>query len=153
VASLHTIVAWIPMLDSDDRASAEAMTSTFADKPIPQLWDGERLLGKEVSRSLAIEPVAWDIYLFYPPEAEWTDTGIPPPAKVLAQSLGGVIATKGTLPPKGDQTPVPKAYAGRVDVVGQPAELAALLSAVAVPLVEQTRRSAKPMTGSDRQPD
>jgi hypothetical protein len=119
------------------------MTSTFADKPIPQLWDGEMLLGKEVSRSLAIEPVAWDIYLFYPPEAEWTDAGIPPPAKVLAQSLGGVIATKGTLPPKGDQRPLPKEYAGRVDVVGQPSELAALLSAVAVPFVEQARRSGR----------
>ncbi len=140
------------MLDSDDRASAEAMTSTFADKPIPQFWDGERLLGREVSRSLALDgvPVAWDIYLFYPPEAEWTDAGIPPPAKVLAQSLGGVVATKGTLPPKGDQTPLPKAYAGRVDVVGQPPELAALLSAVAVPFVEQARRSVNPMAGSDR---
>jgi hypothetical protein len=130
------------MLDSDERPAAEAMTSRFADKPIPQLWDGERLLGKEVSRSLGLDRIAWDIYLFYPPGAEWTDAGIPPPAKVLAQWLGGVIATKGTLPPKGDQSPVPKAYADRVDIVGDPAELAALLTAVAVPFAEQARSSA-----------
>jgi hypothetical protein len=136
------------MLDSDDRASAEAMTSTFADKPIPQFWDGEKLLGKEVSRSLAIDRVAWDIYLFYPPEAEWTDAGIPPPAKVLAQWLGGVVGIKGTLPPKGDQTRLPKSYADRVDVVGDPSELAALLTAVAVPFVERARGSAKPMADS-----
>jgi hypothetical protein len=123
------------MLDSDDRPSAEAMTSTFADKPIPQLWDGERLLGTEVGRSLALDRVAWDIYLFYPPGAEWTDAGIPPPAKVLAQGFGGVIALKGTLPPKGDQSSLPKPYGDRVEIVGESSELAELLTAVAVPFV------------------
>jgi hypothetical protein len=141
------------MLDSDDRASAEAMTSTFADKPIPQFWDGEKLLGKEVSRSLAIDRVAWDIYLFYPPEAEWTDAGMPPPAKVLAQWLGGVVGTKGTLPPKGDQTRLPEAYADRVEIVGEPSELAALLTAVAVPFVERARSPAKPTTRDGRPPE
>jgi hypothetical protein len=141
------------MLDSDDRSSAEAMTSTFADKPVPQFWDGEKLLGKEVSRSLAIEPIAWDIYLFYPPEAAWTDAGIPPPAKVLAQTVGGVVGMKGTLPPKGDQTRLPQAYAGRVDVVGQPPELAALLTAIAVPFVEQARNLAKPTADGNRRPE
>jgi hypothetical protein len=139
------------MLDSDERSSAEATTSMFADKPIPQFWDGEKLLGKEVSRSLSIEDrIAWDIYLFYPPGAEWTDAGLPPAAKVLAQWLGGVVATKGTLPPKGDQTPLPKSYADRVDVVGAPSELAALLTAVAVPFVEQARSSTKPMAPAGR---
>jgi hypothetical protein len=141
------------MLDSDDRASAEEMTSTFADKPIPQFWDGEKLLGTAVGRSLGLDLVVWDSYLFYPPEAEWTDAGIPPPAKVLAQSLGRVVATRGTLPPKGDQTRVPKQYADRVDVVGEPKDLAALLTAVAVPFVERARGSARPMAEGDRRPE
>lgn len=117
------------------------MTSTYADKPIPQFWDGEKLLGKEVSRSLGIEPerAAWDIYLFYPPDAEWTETGLPPPAKVIAQSGGAVVGAKGTLPPKGDQTRLPRWYEGRADVVGEQSELAALLTAIAVPFVEQYR--------------
>lgn len=129
------------MVDGDDRSSAEDMTSTFGDKPIPQFWDGELLLGKEVSRSIGIEPerAAWDIYLFYPPDAEWTDAGLPPPAKVIAQSMGVVVGAKGTLPPKGDQSRLAKWYEGRADVVGEQSELAELLSAIAVPFVEQHR--------------
>jgi hypothetical protein len=94
------------MLDSDDRESAGAISITFSDKPIPQFWDGERLLGKEVSRSLGVDAThaSWDIYLFYPPDAEWTEAGLPPPAKVIVQAMGVVIGAKGTLPPKGDQS-------------------------------------------------
>jgi hypothetical protein len=130
------------MLDSDERAAAEDMTSTFADEPIPQFWDGERLLGKETSRSLGVDAThaAWDIYLFYPPEAEWTDAGLPPPAKVIAQAGGVVIGAKGTLPPKGDQSRVPAWAQGRADVVGEQPELGTLLTAIAVPFAEQYQR-------------
>lgn len=131
------------MLDSDERPSAEAMTSMYADKPIPQFWDGERLLGKEVSRSLGIDPsrISWDIYLFYSPDAEWTDAGLPPPAKVIAQTMGAVVGAKGTLPPKGDQSRIPSWAEGRADVVGEVSELGELLTAIVVPLVEQYKAS------------
>lgn len=130
------------MLDSDDRDSAAKMTSTYADKPIPQFWDGERMLGFEVSRSLRLEvdKASWDIYLFYPPGAEWTDAGLPPPEKVIAQAIGVVIGAKGSLPPKGDQSRMPKWAEGRADVVGEQSELASLLTAIAVPFVERYPR-------------
>lgn len=122
------------MLDSDERDAAIDMTGTFADTPIPQFWDGERLLGFEVSRSLGVatDHASWDIYLFYPPEAEWTDAGLPPPAKVIVQAMGVVIGAKGTLPPKGDQSRLPKWAEGRADVVGEQTELGQLLTAIAV---------------------
>lgn len=127
------------MLDSDNREAAEEMTRTYADKPIPQFWDGEQLLGKEVNRSLGTptERAAWDIYLFYPPDAEWTDQGLPPPAKVIAQSMSVVIGARGTLPPKGDQSRLPEWAQGRADVVGEQSELGALLTQIAVPFVAQ----------------
>lgn len=130
------------MLDSDDRESAEEISSTFSDKPIPQFWDGERLLGKEVSRSLGVDAThaSWDIYLFYPPDAEWTDAGLPPPAKVIVQAMGVVIGAKGTLPPKGDQSRVPEWAQGRADVVGEQPELGTLLTAIAGPFAEQYKR-------------
>ncbi len=130
------------MLDSDERPAAEEMTSTYADKRIPQFWDGERLLGKEVSRSLGVDAThaSWDIYLFYPPDAEWNDAGLPPPAKVIVQAMGVVIGAKGTLPPKGDQSRVPEWARGRADVVGEQPELGALLMAIAVPFAEQYPR-------------
>lgn len=131
------------MLESDDRDAAVEMTSMFADKPIPQFWDGERLLGMEVSRSLGIETekASWDIYLFYPPDAEWTDTGLPPPEKVIVQAMGVVIGTKGSLPPKGDQTRVPKWAEGRADVVGEQSELGQLLTTIIVPFVARYSHS------------
>lgn len=129
------------MLHSDERAYAEKMASTYADKPVPQFWDGERLLGREVNRSLGLpaEREAWDIYLFYPPGAEWTDSGLPPPAKVIAQAGGVVIGAKGTLPPKGDQSRLPDWANDRADVVGEEAELGAVLTAIAVPFVDEHR--------------
>jgi hypothetical protein len=138
------IVAWIPMLESDDRPSAVEITRTYSDKSIPQFWDGDRLLGLEVSRSMGIETskASWDIYLFYPPEAEWTDAGLPPPEKVIVQAMGVVIGAKGTLPPKGDQSRVPKWAEGRADVVGEQSELAGLLSTLVVPFMEKYK--AKP---------
>lgn len=141
-ASIPTIVAWIPMLDGDERDAAVQMTTTYSDKAIPQFWDADKLLGKEVSRSLGMgdaQPV-WDIYLFYPPDAEWTDAGLPPPAKVIAQAMGMVIGGKGTLPPKGDQSMLPAWAQGRADVVGGTTELGSLLTAIVVPFVEQYKK-------------
>jgi hypothetical protein len=130
------------MLGSDDRDAAVEMTRTYSDKSIPQFWDGERMLGMEVTRSLGIErsTAAWDIYLFYGPDAEWTDAGLPPPEKVVAQASGVVIGGKGTLPPKGDQSRVPPWANGRADVVGEQPELGSLLSRIVVPLMEKYKK-------------
>lgn len=137
------------MLGSDDRADAEEQSAQFADVQVPQFWDGNKLLGWEVSRSFGFtERAAWDIYLFYPPGAEWTDAGLPPAEKVIAQARGGVIGIKGTLPPKGDQSNVPAWGKGLIDVVGQPDELAALLSAIAVPYVDRYKSAQSPPSAS-----
>lgn len=134
------------MLAPDDLAAAREMSRTYSDVLVPQFWDGEKLLGKEVSRSLGMseEYVAWDIYLFYPPGAEWTDAGIPPPAKAIAQSMGAVIGAKGTLPPKGDQSGLSDWYRGRADIVGEPSELGELLTAIAVPFVKEHAAALSP---------
>ena len=129
------------MLDSDERPAADEASAMFADLPVPQFWDGQKLLGLEVTRSFALAPrAAWDIYLFYPPGAEWTDQGLPPAEKAVAQSMKSVIGLKGTLPPKGDQSRVPDWGKGYVDVVGEPAELGAVLTRIAVPFVERGKQ-------------
>lgn len=78
---------------------------------------------------------AWDVYLFYPPGAEWTDAGLPPPAAALGQSGnqhgGGVIAALGTLPARGDQARLPDELRGRAVMAGDYTELPALLAKVA----------------------
>lgn len=65
------------------------------------------------------------------------DKRLPPAEKAIAQARGGVIGIKGTLPAKGDQSNVPAWGKGMIDIVGQPPELAELLTAIAVPYVER----------------
>jgi hypothetical protein len=132
---VHQLVVWIPMLDSDERPAAVEVSAMFRDA-VPQFWDGAQLLGKEVARSVGAPSwVAWDVYLFYGPGAEWTDAGLPPPAAALAQAGtgegGGVVATIGTLPARGNQTWIPSRLAGRVVMAGTYEELPALLGEVA----------------------
>jgi hypothetical protein len=57
---------------------------------------------------------------------------------------GGVIGAKGTLPPKGDQSLVPTWAKDRADVVGEPAELGALLTQIAASLVATPPAPAGP---------
>jgi hypothetical protein len=139
--SLLTMVVWIPMIDGDGLSAASKASERFRGLPIPQFWDSQQKLGKEVARSIgAPEWTAWDIYLFYPPGAEWTDRGLPAPAAALAQLDGVVVGTKGTLPPLADQSRLSKRMSGKVDVVGEQSNLEALLTQVAEPFA---RRYAK----------
>ena len=133
---VHQLIVWIPMLDSDERPAAVRASEMFGDAGVAQFWDGTQLLGKEVARSVgAPQWVAWDIYLFYGPGAEWTDAGLPPPDAALAQASngrgGGVVAARGTLPPRGDQSVLPRWLEGRAVVAGSYADLPRLLARVA----------------------
>ena len=124
------------MLDSDERAAADKVSAMFADGGVPQFWDARQLLGVEVARSLGVPQwVAWDVYLFYGSDAEWTEVGLPPPAAALAQAGsdrgGGVVAARGTLPPRGDQSRLPDMLRNRAVVAGAYADLPALLAQVA----------------------
>ena len=126
------------MLDGDELAAAVAASERFRNPPVSQFWDGDAKLGKEVARSVGAPGwTAWDIYLFYPPGAEWTDQGLPAPDAALAQAGGVVVGTKGTLPPAGDQSRLPKRMTGQADVVGEQANIEALLTQVAEPLAKR----------------
>jgi len=107
-------VAWIPMVDSDERPAVDDIAGVFGDRAA-QYWDGAKLLGQEVARSVGRAPddPAWDIYLFYPPEAVWPATGALPTApRFVTQSGGHVIVTDH----------------GRAEIAGDNAELGAVLA-------------------------
>ena len=126
------MVVWIPMLDSDELPAARDASAQLADRDVSQYWDGAKLVGKQVAGSLgAPEWTAWDIYLFYPPGARWTDQGPPAPTAALAQVAGVVVGTPGSLPPAGDQTRLPEKLRGRAVIVGDQPDLPGLLERVA----------------------
>jgi hypothetical protein len=68
------------MLVGDDLNAAVAQEALFQDERVSQYWDGERALGRLVSRSLALSsPVAWDIYLLYSQGTIWKGEEMPTP--------------------------------------------------------------------------
>jgi hypothetical protein len=124
---MRAIVAWIPMLEGDEPPRDG---DRFAG--IPQFWDGEQRLGREVARSFGASSwVAWDVYLFYAPGAEWTERGLPPADAAIAQAGGVVVGMNGTLPPLADQSGLPHKLDGRAVVVGAQTDLDALLAKAA----------------------
>ena len=119
------------MLDDDERPAAVTESARFADLRIPQFWDGKQALGREVARSLgAPDWTAWDIYLFYPPDADWLGPSFPIPDTALVQTHGAILANKGKLPPLADQARLPPQFKDRAEVVGEISALPSLLSQV-----------------------
>jgi hypothetical protein len=72
-------VVWIRILPTDDAdAAARSDAELLPDDPrVTSYWDGERALGIDLGRRLAIparsrpSAVAWDVYLLYPAGAAW----------------------------------------------------------------------------------
>jgi hypothetical protein len=116
----------------------------FHGNGVPQFWDGTQILGREVARSLGEgRPVAWDVYLFFGPETRWSGPDLPTPAAVLLQAGfsggGGVIASRGTLPPRGDQSALPESVRARAVIAGSYADLPELLATVTARFARRQR--------------
>lgn len=68
------------MLSADNLDAALAQEALFQDERVAQYWDPERVLGRLVSQTLNLAtPIAWDIYLLYPPGARWEGDRLPVP--------------------------------------------------------------------------
>ncbi len=76
--AVRAYIIWLPMLPTDNRDQAEQRTSEFSDPRISYYWDGDRLTGALFQRVLDIPRVAWDVYLIYDEDAQWSeDSPIP----------------------------------------------------------------------------
>ena len=65
------------MLPEDSLEAALPSIKFLNDNRIQHFYDPNQHSGKEIAVSVGWEGrIAWDIYLFYPPNIEWTD--IPP---------------------------------------------------------------------------
>jgi hypothetical protein len=75
---LQGAIIWTPMLATDDLDAADQREITFSDPRVKQFWDPDRIMGRLLSRTLNLKaPIAWDVYLLYPPDHAW-DTELPP---------------------------------------------------------------------------
>ena len=77
---LRGLIVWLPMLPGDSAESAVRQSEVFQDARVVQGWDPHRQIGDIFAGTLKLTRTAWDVYLLYPPGAEWRGDAPPPPA-------------------------------------------------------------------------
>jgi hypothetical protein len=92
-ADISATIVWIPILDMDNLAAALPSVKFLSDKRFKHLYDQHQIVGKTIANSVGwTGKVAWDIYLFYKPYAEWSD--MPPSPSYWMHQLPDNWATK-----------------------------------------------------------
>ena len=71
---LRVYLIWQPVLQSDNRASAERRTHEFASEEFVHFWDRSRFTGKLWQHILNRKAIPWDVYLLYDGSTQWEET-------------------------------------------------------------------------------
>jgi hypothetical protein len=75
VARLDVLVVWFAMLPGDSRQLIDRRL--LADARVTNYWDEQRSVGRwfsqrvPASRGAERQPISWDAYLLYGPDARW----------------------------------------------------------------------------------
>jgi hypothetical protein len=120
---LRTYVVWIPMLDADEASEVPAVATNVALSP--QYFDGEKKLGTELAKGLAVDEPLWDAFFFYPPGAPLAGF-----EAAIVQTNGVVVGTPNTLPPHADQSKLARELRGKAVVIGEQDNFEAILQQV-----------------------
>ena len=89
-ADIQLSIVWIDMLPSDNAEAATKSSAIFDDPRVKQFHDPDRKSGYAIAKDLLYENAgpAWDIYLYYDKDAQWTDAP-PKPIEWVHQLSGG----------------------------------------------------------------
>ena len=80
-ANLDILIVWLKMYDADSLEVVQEAARLFSQDPrVTQFYDPAKACGMEVAKDLGAESgeVAWDVYLFYAPQAEWDEQPLVP---------------------------------------------------------------------------
>ncbi len=70
--NVHAVIAWIPMLDTDNLEAANEREAQFSDPRVKQLWDKDRIWGRLLSQAFNLKGcIAWDVCLVYLLNHSW----------------------------------------------------------------------------------
>lgn len=75
-ANLDILIVWLKMYAADSLDVVREASGLFSDDPrVTQYYDPAKDVGLKVAENLGAEPgeVAWDVYLFYDRQAEWSE--------------------------------------------------------------------------------
>lgn len=82
---MNATIIWLNMLPGDSDVTAKDSAKIISHESVRHFYDPDRLSGKAIAESVGWRgKVAWDIYLFYAPGAEWIE-GPPIPAAWMHQ--------------------------------------------------------------------
>ena len=85
---LKVYSVWVPILPSDAQITVGRATKYFTDARATHYWDGNSELVKGFAPVLGLgDSRAWDVYLLYDKDAEWTHA---PPKPIFWQEQLGV---------------------------------------------------------------
>ncbi len=92
-ADISASIVWIPILKEDTFDAAIPSVKFLSDSRIQHFYDNKKATGKTIADSVGwAGNIAWDIYLFYRPFVEWTET--PPKPLCWMHQLTDGWATK-----------------------------------------------------------
>lgn len=77
---------WLPMVPTDFEFSVPKATKLLPDERVIHYWDKDTKLGEAFTPVLGLGETAWDVYLLYPPDAEWKEQ--PPKPVYWMHQLG-----------------------------------------------------------------
>lgn len=67
------------MIMTDFERTVPKATKLLPDERVTHYWDGDKKLGEAYKPVLGLDQTAWDVYLLYPPDAEWKTQDPPKP--------------------------------------------------------------------------
>lgn len=78
-------IVWIKKLTGDSEQTAKKAAEMFTDHRVSHFYDQDQNVGKEIANRIGWNGhIAWDIYLFYKPLADWNKLP-PPPTRWMHQ--------------------------------------------------------------------
>ena len=136
------LVAWIPMMKTDDLEVAEREAKRLSLPHVEHVWDGEKVLGDAFAGTLGLRCAAWDVYLLYAPGVTWSQALPPEPTFWMHQ----LPSAKGAKP---GLVLNPKVFLEQfLGLIGRPEEatddLALLSHAYALSVVKVDRQNVEP---------
>ena len=69
---MRAYLIWQPILNSDNRISAERRANEFPHEKFTHYWDSNSATGNLWKDVLHLRETAWDVYILYGGNAEWT---------------------------------------------------------------------------------
>lgn len=74
------------MVMTDFERTVPKATKLLPDERVIHYWDGDKKLGEAFKPVLGLDQTVWDVYLLYPPDAEWKEQ--PPKPAYWMHQLG-----------------------------------------------------------------